>query len=176
MKKVYNKIKKSKSIIVLLILISCNPIQYYTGSERIELQNKESFFIQLTDGYNYDTVSLKINSRILFNKEIHKSVYSRSEDPIPDSVLMVDRNTFIKYDNDTLFLQILGSYHEIVTDFPYSSKLNIEVTVNHVKQEEVINLNNGRFINMSYVYRQMNNSDSGYRVVFSQYKKMPISY
>jgi hypothetical protein len=166
----------SKLVIIYIAIASCKQVQYYKGSSEINLKSKESFYIQFTDGYDYDTISLKINDIQIFTDKVHKSVYSRSLEPVPDSILMVDKNTLIKYDNDTLYLKILGIHYQPIIDFQYSPIIKIELVINSKTQKEALILSKGRYINIPYLYKKVNESSFEYRAAFWQYKGLPISY
>jgi hypothetical protein len=157
---------------MVLIAFSCKNASVDNRAGTIEI-NPRGFMVYFADGYDNDTISLKVNGRHLFDKIILKSLSSLKT--YPDSVLMEDRDTFVRCQGDTLFVKVLGKLQPSVTGVDFGNKLAIEVMCNGQWFSKKFLLSNGRYMYVFNGLNEINGSTFTDRIYFGQYKRLPSS-
>ncbi|MBS1489664.1 MAG: hypothetical protein JSS93_03980 [Bacteroidetes bacterium] len=160
-------------VVVSIIIQSCKPVASYNGPNRQLILNTRKSFLIYFAGYDGERVTLRLNDKTIFsNRRLKNLKFPFNE---PDSILRKDQNSYVKFDNGSLIVQVLGKIESPNTRFDFSSKLRIEIIVDDQAESKTISLSKGRIVYLDYGNVKLSDTNYVKKVRFVQYAKLPES-
>lgn len=159
-----NAMKNSQTVIFILLIFSCSRVPVYLGPRDYSLHSRGSFRV-LTEDFDNDTLSIKINGVLIVENQVLKQNELGVATPI----------IHIRFDNSSLDLLIDDV---VVKNFSFEEAqiLVFQIIKNSCETPIVVDLKKGRYVFIeNRLYREEINDDFIYytKIIAVQYKKMP---